>query len=291
MKYSDHQTFQKQSGAVLFNVLLFSISLTLVFTLVANLLPQVEGEAPVEQEIDLGALTMDSFVSLGESIFNGKGTCTLCHNSMGRAPDILQLNMVATSTERLADSRYKGTASTEEDYMRESMVNPGIYVVSGFGKKGSNDTESPMPVVDKAPISLSTIEMNAVIAFMQAKDGNEISIALPEELPEESAIVDTGLGQKSAPVKVAETADEVLEKFTCKACHSISGTESPVGPDLNNVGVRLNEAQIRQSILDPNIEIAEGFDGGMMPDDFSQKMTVSELSMLIEFLVSQKVGE
>jgi hypothetical protein len=77
----------------LLKVVLFSISLTLVFTLVTNLLPQVEGEAPVEQEIDLGALTMDSFVALGESTFSGKGTCTLCHNNMGRAPDILQLNM------------------------------------------------------------------------------------------------------------------------------------------------------------------------------------------------------
>jgi len=38
--------------------LLFSLSLTLV----ANLLPQVKGEAPLEKVIDLGA-RMDSFVA------------------------------------------------------------------------------------------------------------------------------------------------------------------------------------------------------------------------------------
>ncbi|MCK5921474.1 MAG: hypothetical protein KAG66_11075, partial [Methylococcales bacterium] len=78
--------------STLAKVLGFSFALTLVFTLVANMLPQVEGEAPVDEEIDLGELTMDSFIATGESLFSGKGTCTLCHNDLGRAPDILALN-------------------------------------------------------------------------------------------------------------------------------------------------------------------------------------------------------
>ncbi|MCK4710954.1 MAG: hypothetical protein KAU21_20230, partial [Gammaproteobacteria bacterium] len=174
MMFPHMKSYRLQRAAVLFNVLLFSLSLTLLFTLIANLLPQVEGEAPVEIEIDLNALTMDDFVSLGESIFSGKGTCTLCHNNMGRAPDILQLSMVATAKERLADERYKGTAASVEDYLRESMLDPSLYVVKGFGQKGSNDTVSPMPTANKAPILLNDIEMDAVIAFMQAKDGNEV---------------------------------------------------------------------------------------------------------------------
>ena len=46
-------------------VLGFSLALTLVFTGVANLLPQVEGEPPKEEKVDLGALTMDSFIAWG----------------------------------------------------------------------------------------------------------------------------------------------------------------------------------------------------------------------------------
>ena len=61
---------KRRSGYAIFNrAMLFSIGLTLVFTLVANLLPQVEGEAPVEQVVDLGSLTMDDFVALGEVDF------------------------------------------------------------------------------------------------------------------------------------------------------------------------------------------------------------------------------
>lgn len=278
------KSHKTQSGAVLFNVLLFSLSLTLVFTLVANLLPQVEGETPVEVEIDLSAMTMDGFVSLGETIFTGKGTCTLCHNNMGRAPDILQLSMVATAEERLADERYKGAATNVEDYFWESMVDPSIYVVTGFGQKGSNDTVSPMPVANKAPILLTDIEMDAVIAFMQAKDGNDVTVSLPEGLPETEP---DEQGAAAAVQGPAETAEEALAKFTCTACHAVAGSESMVGPELNAVGGRLDKDQIRESILNPEAVITEGFDGGMMPADFAKKMTISELDMITEYLLKQ----
>lgn len=284
-------TQRHQLGSTLLKVMLFSLSLTLVFTLVANLLPQVEGEAPIEQEIDISALTADSFVALGETIFNGKGTCTLCHNDMGRAPNILQLNMVETSTQRLEGQRYQGSAGTVEDYLRESMLSPGAYVVKGYGKKGSNDSESPMPIVNKAPILLSDIEIDAVIAFMQAKDGNKVTVALPEELPETNEEPETTAAAPPAPADTAEAAEAALAKYICTACHSVAGSVSPVGPDLNTVGDRLDKAQISQSIIEPNAVVAEGFFPGVMPADFAQKMTVSELMMLVDFLANQKAGQ
>lgn len=278
----------RDTGYVFLNVFAFSLVLVLVFTLVAHILPQFEGEAPQEEEVDLGALTMDSFVNMGESIYNGKGTCTLCHNNLGRAPDMLVMNMVATSLERIKDDRYQGKAITAEDYLRESMLEPGAYVVKGFGKKGSNDTISPMPIVNKAPIQLSDIEVDALIAYMQAKDGNEVTIALPAKVPEQDTAAIPEQTETVPPTTPAKTAEEAIGKYFCAACHTILETESPVGPNLNNVGTRLSAAEIRQSIIKPNAVIAEGFAEGMMPQDFSQKMTVSELEMLIEFLAKKK---
>lgn len=101
---SEHAPATPAKGEpVLAKVLIFSLGLALAFTFVANTLPQVEGEAPVDEEIDVGALTEDSFVALGESVFKGKGTCTLCHNNLGRAPDLLAMNVVGAASERLAD--------------------------------------------------------------------------------------------------------------------------------------------------------------------------------------------
>ncbi len=263
----------------------FSVLLTLIFTLVANLLPQVEGEAPEEKIIDLGALTMDSFVAMGESLFTGKGTCTLCHNDMGRAPDLLAIDVVQTAEQHLADERYHGKASDVVGYLHESMVEPGAYVVKGFGKKGSNDTESPMPHVDKPPIQLSAVEMDAIIAFLQAKDGHQITVELPSEAPAASTEENSTAAPAPAPAK---TGEEAVAKYGCQACHTLLGTESPVGPVLMDVGRRLTPEQIRESIVHPDAVIADGFNAGMMPKDFADRMTVKELEMIVKLLSEQK---
>lgn len=278
---------QHRSGNPLLTTLVFSVGLTLVFTLVSNLLPQVEGEAPVEQEVDLGALTMDSFIALGETLFQGKGTCTLCHNAMGRAPDLLAINATEAADKALAEDGYQGEATDAAGYFLESMVDPGVYVVAGFGKKGSNDTESPMPAADKPPIELSVVEMDAIVAFLQAKDGNEVTVALPSEAPavSEPASVD---GAADTPAATAATAQEVVGKYGCQACHSMLGSESPVGPPLDDIGTRMDRAQMVQAIVDPDAVIAEGFSAGMMPADFAARMTVKELDMLVQLLLEQK---
>ncbi len=272
------------SGAILVRVVGFSVALTLIFALVANLLPQVQGEAPKEEEVDLGELTMDDFVALGERIFKGKGTCTLCHNDRGRAPDLLALNVVATAEKRLRDERYQGAAGDAPAYLRESMVEPGTYVVKGFGKKGTHDTESPMPAVDKPPIQLSEVELDAVIAFLQAKDGNEVTVSLPQAAPVETTLPKPAAGERVS----AKNAKEAVTKFGCLSCHSLLGSTSPVGPPLDDVGARLTVDQIRQSILDPDTAVAEGFAPGIMPGDFGERMTARELEMIVELLAQQK---
>lgn len=255
----------------------FSLALALLFTLVANLLPQVEGEAPVDQEVDLGALTMDSYVALGETLFSGKGTCALCHNDLGRAPDILAINMVEVANQHLQDERYKGSATDAESYLHESLVDPGIYVVKDYGKKGSNDTISPMPAVDKSPIELSEIEINAIIAFMQAKDGYDVTVPLPTEAP---------AAEPASPEvqESASTIEAVVAKYSCQACHVILGSGGDLGPALQQMAGRFTREEIRQGIIAPDAVIAEGFPPGVMPQDLAEQMTVKELDILVDYL-------
>ncbi len=273
---------------VLAKSMIFSIGLTLIFTLVANLLPQVQGDAPVEKKVDLGALTMDDFVALGENLFMNKGTCTLCHKPppLGRAPDIQGENLVEVSKERLADPRYKGKATNPEEYIRESMLEPSAYVVAGWGKKGSNDSESPMPHVNKPPIALSDMEIDAIIAWLQAKDGNEVTVALPTA--EDSAQVAAAAPAAGGVPAPAATAEEAITKYGCQACHALLGSTASLGPPLDDVGKRLTPEQIRQSVVEPNAVIAEGFTPDVMPADFAEKMTVKELEMIVNLLAEQK---
>nr|VFK18304.1 MAG: Cytochrome c551/c552 [Candidatus Kentron sp. LFY] len=276
----------KGNGPILLEVLGFSLTLAFVFTLLANTLPQVEGEAPGEEnDMDLGALTMDGFVAMGEAIFQGKGTCALCHNALGRAPDLMAMNVMGAATERLRDARYAGSAVDPTDYLRESLLAPSAYVVKGFGKKGSFDTESPMPNVGKPPIGLSDTEIDAVIAFLQAKDGFDVTIALPTEAPPE-AEESVATVATAAPLP-AKTPEEIIAKYGCNACHTVLDTTSPVGPSLQDVGARLSPEEIRVSIIDPAAVIAEGFPP-IMPPDFADRMTVRELEMLVGFLAGQE---
>ncbi|WP_275099045.1 c-type cytochrome [Sedimenticola hydrogenitrophicus] len=276
--------------SVLIKTVGFSLGLTLVFTGVANMLPQVEGDAPVDVKVDLSALTMDDFVAMGEDLFNNKGTCTLCHKPapLGRAPDVQGTNMVAITTERLADERYQGKATDAASYILESMLEPSAYVVAGWGKKGSDDAESPMPAVDKPPIQLSDIEVDAIIAYLQAKDGNEVTVALPSpDAAAEVAKSDAAPGGAGAAPAPAASGEEGLAKYTCTACHALDSDDTLVGPGLGSVGARLSEGEIRQSIIDPNAVIAEGFPAAM-PGDFAEKMTVRELEMIVKLLAEKK---
>lgn len=171
--------------APLIKIIGFSLGLTMVFTVITNTLPQMRGEAPVEEVIDLGSLDMDALVVLGEKLFHARGSCALCHNNAGRAPDLLAMDVVAVSRQRLSDPRYGGAADSAESYLLESMMAPSAFVVAGYGVRGSNDTESPMFDVRAAPAELSPLEVDAIIAFMQYKDGHPITVSLP--IPGEGA--------------------------------------------------------------------------------------------------------
>jgi mono/diheme cytochrome c family protein len=256
------------------------------YTLFANYgIPQVRPAPPPAEEETIGAMSMDQYIALGRKIFEGKGTCTLCHNPLlgGRAPNLTQMH--ATSEQRLKDSRYKGKAKTGEEYLRESMMEPSIFVVAGFGKAGTNDSESPMPQISGPAVGLKPAEINAVIAFLQTKDGGKATVPLPtgaEAAPAPAA----GAAAEAAPAP-AKTAEEALGKYACGACHKIGAFAGAVGPDLTKIGSK-DEAYLRKAILDPNSDIAKGFPAGVMPQDFGNKMTAKELEMLIKYLKAQK---
>jgi len=246
-------------------------------------IPQIKpAPPPVEEKLDLGAMTMDQFIALGGKIFNGKGTCTLCHNKMGRAPmlDVIGKN----APERLKDPRYKGTAKTIEEYLHESLVKPSAFVVAGFGKSGTNDTESPMPDVTGGGIGLNEAEVAAVIGYLQDSGGAEVTL----EIPQMAAAPAEGEGAAPAEEAPLKTAEEVIAKYTCGMCHKIADQAGEVGPNLTKIGATRSKDYIRQSILDPEAVIAKGFSGGMMPQTYGEQMKAKELEMLVNYLAGSK---
>ena len=137
----------------------------------------------------------------------GKGQCPLCHtfepgNNIGRCPNLFGVEK--RSHDRIKEDRYKTNLRYArlvrlnllqvllrvsrrvifqknidvpngpdeligEDYIRESC-NVSNLLRGRRVTVRPDDTKSPMPVIVKPPISLSRVEVNAVIAYLQSKD-------------------------------------------------------------------------------------------------------------------------
>ena len=272
----------------------------------------------------------------------GKGQCPLCHtfdpgDNIGRCPNLFGVE--ERSHTRIKEDRYlnepikigekdgatgiiKGKPDQVpeeyrradasdligEDYLRESLMCPSCYVVKGYGKAG--DTKSPMPVISKPPISLGMVELNAVIAWLQAKDtpGDfaNVTIPLPTGQPEKK---DEPEDDGEGPVFVtgAEPIDVMINTLGCPLCHTIPGIEGAVGelgPKLHekiNAPKRIKDPNykgkaksgrdyVRESILNPNAyivfneEAGEPYPEGVMPQDFANKLSVTALDKLVDFI-------
>ncbi len=268
----------------------FSVVMLLGFMGVSHLLPQVVPDTSEPVEVSTDGLDMDGMIALGEGIFKGKGTCTLCHNGMGRAPDTLEMDMAATYPSRLADARYKGVSAGKEgakaieDYILESMKDPSAFVVEGFGKKGTNDTESPMPTVDKAPIELTVVEMNAVTAFLQDLAGLDPTVPLPSA--DDAPVAEEPAADGGEPAPLLTSGEAIIDEYGCAACHDLGGSGADIGPSLNGIGNRMDRATVIEAIIDPNAVIAEGYDADFMPDDFGEALRGSELLVLTDYLLA-----
>jgi len=72
----------------------------------------------------------------------------------------------------------------------------------------------------------------------------------------------------------------------CNGCHTLkdAGASGTTGPDLDNVLKGKDPAFIKESITDPNKEIAQGYSGGIMPGNFGTTLSGAEIDALVKYL-------
>jgi mono/diheme cytochrome c family protein len=80
---------------------------------------------------------------------------------------------------------------------------------------------------------------------------------------------------------------QVFANSGCGSCHTLAAANSggTTGPDLDEVLPGQSEAEIEESIVDPEAKIEEGYPAGVMPQEFGSKLSEEELKQLIEFLM------
>src|SRR3954447_5202984 len=97
-----------------------------------------------------------------------------------------------------------------------------------------------------------------------------------------------GGGQAAAPdAKALFTNGKASTGATpCGACHTLSAasTTGTTGPDLDQVLKGKDAAFIKQSIVQPDAEVAKGFAKGIMPPNYGSTLSGSEVDALVKFL-------
>jgi mono/diheme cytochrome c family protein len=112
-----------------------------------------------------------------------------------------------------------------------------------------------------------------------------------EASPAPETVVGT-IPQETAPNLSGGDAAAGKEIFTttaspaCASCHTFqaAGSTGQVGPNLDE-GLKGKDAQfIYESIVDPDAEIASGFNAGVMPTTYGESLDDKQLADLVAFL-------
>lgn len=261
-------------------IFFFTILVTAFYNYVGQMVPQKETYPPETIEIRPD-LTTEEMVEIGREIVGGKGTCLTCHtigsNLPGRYPDLANIGAIAAT-------RKEGYSDVE--YLAESLYDPNAYVVEGY--------LPGMPYAHKPPISLTDEEILCVIAYLQSLGGTPTVTLqtrlkwMTPETEQEPAVTDGG-----GASELEKQARDIYTKYACYTCHNLDKPDKLLGPSLMDVGARLSKEEIRQSIVDPDAVITEGFPPGLMKSTLTamgvyDKMTEEELNILVDFLATRK---
>ncbi len=92
--------------------------------------------------------------------------------------------------------------------------------------------------------------------------------------------------QQTLPEGDAEAGATVFEEAGCGSCHTFepAGTEAEIGPNLDE-SLQGKDAEYDPDVdREPDAEIAEGFQAGIMPKDYGEKLDDKQLADLVAFL-------
>lgn len=150
------------------------------------------------------------------------------------------------------------------------------------------------PEAAETPTGATTVQNSAA---QTDSEGNTVSAPADtsaggdQPLPEDEEAGDQeerAAGEDSPGAGGGGDATAGIQLFTsagCGGCHTLeaAGTSGGVGPDLDETLQGKSPDQIMQDIVDPDAEIAEGYQAGVMPGTY-ESLSEQELNDLVAAL-------
>lgn len=212
---------------------------------------------------------------LGRQLYVSKG-CNACHSldgNRGVGPSFLK---VFGKQEKLTDGT---TVTVDENYIKHSIEEPNAQIVDTY-----------VPAMPSFAGQLNPQQIDSLIAFIKTIDGTQKEMPKVVVAPKAE---DTAALAKMSPV---ERGKKWYAEKICVTCHTIDGTKL-VGPSLKGIygheqkltdgtSVEVNDEYIKNSILKPASQIAEGFTPMMPP--YEGQLSDEQIKDITEFIKSLK---
>lgn len=223
-------------------------------------------------------------IEVGAELF--ETNCSGCHGIKGEGIQGLApaLNDSHFFTGRVQEVGWQGAL---EDYIistvsvgRPVSTRPELYVGGGRPAMPAWSQQYGGPLREDQIGNLAAFILN-----WEATALGDVELAeLPTPTP--------GAGEAADPVARGQ---QLYVSTGCAGCHAVEGiSNGVVGPNLTQIGqlaaTRKDglsaEDYIRESILDPNAYLVEGYQSNIMPQTYSQQLGNRELDDLVAFLLA-----
>jgi cytochrome c oxidase subunit II len=117
-----------------------------------------------------------------------------------------------------------------------------------------------------------------------------LAVALLAGCGGEEVVAPTGPVEGSLPKQEAgnpAAGKAVFESNGCGGCHTFTpaGSKGTIGPNLDQVLKGKDADFARESIVDPNAEIAKGYQPNVMPQTYGQQLNSKQIADLVAFLL------
>lgn len=85
---------------------------------------------------------------------------------------------------------------------------------------------------------------------------------------------------------------QVFANENCGGCHTFEAAEAGgvTGPNLDESIPGVDEATVKEMIVDPNKEIAKGYPPNVMPQTYEAELTPKEVEDLVKYLIENAAG-
>jgi mono/diheme cytochrome c family protein len=238
----------------------------------------------------------------GRSIQNGAAiyanNCSSCHGVDGKGGAGPALNSRYFFEGRLADLQFTGSL---HDYVK-------LTVAAGRPNNKTAQWAVMMPTWSSSyggPLRDDQVEDVTNFVLNWQADAIQQTAETDPWIPFQNApMTDIYTGQPveavapAAPSGEPRPPQQLFVDMTCVACHKLDQPQTDAnigapGPNMGNLyetaGSRVPgqdaAAYVHTSIVDPNAHVVESYMTGLMPQDFSQRMSEEEINSLVQWIL------